>query len=128
MDIRPVRNDDDLTAALTEIDRLWDAPDGSPESDKLDVLATLVEAYERKHHPVGQADPVDLLHYAIEELGRSQAELARILGSRSRASEILNRKVPLNLKQIRAISETWHLPIAALAKPYRQEREAGRAA
>lgn len=124
MDIRPIRTDADLTEALREIDRLWGAPAGSPEGDRLDVLATLVEAFEQAQYPVPESDPVELLHYAIDEMGRSQAELAELLGSRSRASEILNRKRPLNLEQIRRIAEAWSLPIAALAKPYRLARDA----
>ena len=123
-DIRPIRTEADHVAALNEIERLWGAPLGSPEGDKLDVLATLVAAFEAEHHPVPDSDPVDLLHYAIEDMGRSQAELAELLGSRSRASEILNRKRHLTLDQIRAVSEAWGLPIAVLAAPYRLGREA----
>ncbi len=124
MDIRPIRTDADLTEALREIDRLWGAPAGSADGDRLDVLATLAEAYEQARHPVPESDPVEILHYAIDEMGRSQTELAELLGSRSRASEILNRKRPLNLEQIRRIAEAWSLPIAALAKPYRLARDA----
>ena len=124
MDIRPIRTNANLTEALREIDRLWGAPVGSADGDKLDVLATLVEAFERAQHSVPESDPVEILHYAIDEMGRSQAELAELLGSRSRASEILNRKRPLNLEQIRRIAEAWALPIAALAKPYRLARDA----
>jgi antitoxin component HigA of HigAB toxin-antitoxin module len=92
MDIRPIRNDRDHRAALAEIERLWGAPIGTPEGDKLDVFVTLVETYEERRWPIGtrrRFDPVDVLHYAIDELGHTQAELAAILGSRSRASEIL---------------------------------------
>lgn len=71
-----------------------------------------------------ESDPVEILHFAIDEMGRSQAELAELLGSRSRASEILNRKRPLSLEQIRRIAEAWRLPLATLAKPYRLERDA----
>lgn len=124
MDIKPIRSDADLTAALKEIERLWGAPVGSPEGDKLDVLATLVEAYENERYPIELSDPVDILHYAIEDLGRSQTELADLLGSRSRASEILNRKRHMSLDQIRAISEAWKLPIAILAAPYHLDRSA----
>jgi HTH-type transcriptional regulator / antitoxin HigA len=124
MDIRPIRTDEDHRAALEEIDRLWGAPRGTPEGDRIDILATLVEAYENEHHPVPDADPVEILHFAIEDLGRSQAELAELLGSRARASEILNRRRHLTLAQIRLISEAWHLPIGALAAPYRLDRTA----
>jgi HTH-type transcriptional regulator / antitoxin HigA len=124
MEIRPIRTEEDLKSALREIDRLWGASQGTPEGDKLDVLATLVEAYENEHHPVAPADPVEMLHFAIEDMGRSQAELAQLLGSRARASEILNRKRHLTLAQIRLISEAWRLPIEVLAAPYRLDRDA----
>ena len=124
MDIRPIRSDADHAEALAEIERLWGAPLGTPEGDKLDVLATLVEAYETAHFPVPSADPVEILHFAIEDMGRSQAELAELLGSRSRASEILNRRRYLTLDQIRLISEAWRLPISVLAVPYRLEEAA----
>ncbi|WP_371688503.1 type II toxin-antitoxin system HigA family antitoxin [Methylorubrum sp. Q1] len=83
---------------MREIDRLWGVPVGTPEGDKLDVLAPLAEAYERAQHPVPESDPTELLHFAIDETGRAQAELAELLGSRSRASGILNRKRPLSLE------------------------------
>ncbi|HEV2574371.1 MAG TPA: transcriptional regulator [Beijerinckiaceae bacterium] len=126
-DIHPIRSDDDLASAIAEIDSLWDAPAGSPERDRLDVLSILVEAYESRFHPVPEADPIEILLFAIEDMGHSQAELGEVLGSRSRASEVLNRKRALNLDMIRRISEAWHIPIAALAKPYPvlPERELG---
>jgi HTH-type transcriptional regulator/antitoxin HigA len=95
MQVRPIRNDDDHRAALAEIDKVWGAPEGSREGDRLDVLLALVEAYEARRWPIavtGRFDPVDVLNYAIDELGHTQAELGTILGSRSRASEILSRR------------------------------------
>ncbi|HEV2541565.1 MAG TPA: XRE family transcriptional regulator [Methylobacterium sp.] len=120
MDVRAIRNDDDLTWALREIEPYFDRePEiGTPEAERFDVLTALIEAYESRHHPIPESDPIELLHYAIEHLGRSQAELAELLGSRSRASEILGRKRGMTLEQIRAISEAWKIPIAALAQPY----------
>jgi HTH-type transcriptional regulator/antitoxin HigA len=118
MDIRPIRNDEDHSAALREVEGLWGAAEGTPEGDKLDVLATLIEAYENRSYPVPDADPVDILHFAIEDMGRSQAELAALLGSRARASEVLNRKRRLTVEMIAKISEAWRIPVEALAKPY----------
>lgn len=117
-----IRTDDDLTTALKRIEALWGSPSGTPDGDELDALATLVDAYESKRYLVKPSDPVDMLHFAIEDMGRSQADLATILGSRSRASEILNRKRHLTLEQIRAISAAWNLPIALLAAPYELAR------
>ena len=120
MEIRPIRNDDDHAAALREIERLWGAAEGSEDGDKLDILATLVEKYEEARWPSDDAsDPIDLLHYAIDELGHSQAELAELLGSRSRASEVLGRRRALSVEMIRKISETWKIPADLLIKPSR---------
>ena len=122
MDIRPIRTDDDHRRALAEIEKLWGAADGTPEGDKLDVLVTLVEVYEEQRWPFKSRrrfDPVDVLHFAIDELGHTQAELARILGSRSRASEILSRRRPLTLEMIQKITARWKIPAELLIQPYR---------
>src|ERR1700687_143329 len=95
MEIRPIRTDEDHRAALAEIEACWGAPEGAEAGDKLDVLLALVETYEAKRWPIevdDSFDPVDVLAYAIEELGHTQAELADLLESRSRASEILSRR------------------------------------
>ncbi len=122
MQIRPIRTDRDHRAALAEIEKLWGAPIGTPEGDKFDVLVTLVETYEERRWPLKSRrrfDPVDVLHYAIEELGHSQAELADILGSRSRASEVLARRRPLTLEMIQKITASWKIPADLLVQPYR---------
>ncbi len=124
MDIRPIRTDEDYRAALTEIEACWGAPEGSEAGDELDVLVALVESYEARRWPVESQekfDPVDVLHYAIEELGHTQAEL---LGSRSRASEILARRRALTVEMIHRISETWKIPADLLVRPYRIESAA----
>jgi HTH-type transcriptional regulator/antitoxin HigA len=94
MDICPIRTDEDHRAALAAIDACWGAPEGTEEGDKLDVLTALVEIYEAKRWPIevsASFDPIDVLHYELAELGHTQTELAELLGSRSRASEILAR-------------------------------------
>ncbi len=119
-DIRPIRTPDDNAAALAEIAAFDDATyaPGTSASDRLDVLVTLVMAYEAKHAAVPDADPVSVLHFAIEDMGRSQAELAVLLGSASRASEVLNRKRALTLDMIRTISDAWRIPRDALTDAY----------
>jgi HTH-type transcriptional regulator/antitoxin HigA len=120
MEIHPIRNDDDHAAAIREIEKLWGAAPGTDARDKLDILATLVEKYEEHRWPnIDVSDPIDLLNYAIEELGHSQAELAELLGSRSRASELLNRRRPLTVEMIHRISEAWKIPADLLVKPSR---------
>lgn len=121
MDIRPIRSDPDHKAALAEIDRLWGAKTGTEDGDKLDILLTLVEKYEETRWPIEEPDwdPVDVLQYAIDEMGHSQAELSHILNSRSRASEILSRDRSLTLEMIRSISDAWKIPASLLIKAYR---------
>jgi antitoxin component HigA of HigAB toxin-antitoxin module len=121
VDIQPIRNDEDHRAALAEIERLWGAPAGTDEGDKLDILTVLVEKYEENRWPIEEPDwdPVDVLHYAIDELGHTQAELAELLGSRSRASEILARQRALTVAMIRTISENWKIPAQLLIRPPR---------
>ncbi len=122
MDVRPLRTDEDHRAALAEIEACWGAPEGTEEGDRLDLLLALVELYEARRWPIEadeNFDPVDALHYAIEEFGHTQAELAGLLGSRSRASEILSRRRPLTVGMIHKISEAWKIPADLLVRPYR---------
>lgn len=120
MDIRPIRNEKDHRAALAEIERLWNAEPGTDGGDKLDILATLVERYEDTRWPASKArnDPIDMLHFLIDECGHTQAELGDLLGSRSRASEILNRRRALTVEMIYKISKAWKVPAEILIKPY----------
>jgi HTH-type transcriptional regulator/antitoxin HigA len=127
MDIRPIRTDEDHRAALAAIEACWGAPEGSAEGDKLEVLVALVESYEARRWPIEDAerfDPIDVLRYAIDELGHSQAELADLLGSRSRASEVLARRRALTVDMIHKIGEAWKLPADLLVRPYAIESAA----
>ncbi len=117
MDIRPIRNDDDLCAAIKEIDRLWGAALGSDDGDKLDVLATLVDAYERDHFPVQPSTPLDVLLYAVGDMGYTQAELAGVVGSRSLASQLLSGRRRISLDVAQKISTAWNIPIQLLVMP-----------
>src|SRR6476659_2360701 len=122
MNIRPIRTDKDHRAALAEIEKFWGASSGTAEGDRLDILVTLVETYEERRWPLKSRrrfDPVDVLLYAIEEFGHSQVELADILGSRSRSSEVLARRRPLTLDMIHKINARWRTPADLLVQPYR---------
>lgn len=119
-DIRAIRTEDDYDWALAEIEQYFDnepAP-GTAESDRFDILSTLIEAYEATHWVIEPADPVDAIKYTMELAGFTQAELAKLLGSRSRASEILKRKRPLTLSMVNKLHEEWHIPAEALIRPY----------
>jgi len=127
MEFRPIRTDEDHRAALAEIDAHWGATEGTDEGDRLDVLLALVEIYEAKRWPIEideSFDPVDVLNYAIDELGHSQAELGELLESRSRASEILSRRRALTVDMIHKISDAWKMPADLLVRPYKLERAA----
>ena len=114
MEIRPIRTDKDHQDALVEIDRLWGASIGSVDGDRLDVLATLVERYETTRWPMQSQPPVAVLKFMMEQNGHTQTDLANLLGSRSRASEILNGKRDLSLDNIRRLAKAWRIPAGAL--------------
>jgi len=119
MPIHRIRDEASHREALREIERLWNAAPGTEERETVGVLADLVELYESRHHRVPDADPIEVLEFAISDMGRSQKELGIVLGSSSRASEVMNRRRALTIDMIDKISRAWHIPVAALAKPYR---------
>lgn len=123
MDIKPIKTDDDHNAALAEVEALWGAADGTPEGDRLDVLITLIEAYEEKRWPVEDMDPVEAIEAAMQHDGHTQADLAVLIG-KSRATEILKRQRALTLPMIRRISSEWHVPERLLVKAYQVGRAA----
>jgi HTH-type transcriptional regulator/antitoxin HigA len=114
MEIRPIRSEADHDAALAEIERLFHAEPGTDDGDKVEVLVALVDAYERRTYPIPHVPPLDVLKFMMEQNDRTQADLAHLLGSRSRASEILNGKRELTLEQIRLLAREWRIPAAAL--------------
>jgi len=123
MELRPIYTDDDHRAALKAIDELWNAEPGTDDGDKLELLAILVEHYERTRWPTDTShiDPINLLNYLITDGGHTQSELSDLLGSKSRASEVLRRKRALTLEMIRKISSAWKVPADLLIGQYRLE-------
>lgn len=119
-ELRPIRTDLDLDMALKEIETYFHSPPlaGTPEGDRFDILAALIEAYESRHWPVGNVDPVDFIRETMALRGLSQRDLAAVLGSPSRASEILARRRPLTLAMIQRLIAEWGLPAEALVRPY----------
>src|SRR5216683_7875099 len=117
--VKPVRTKKDHEAALAEIERLWGAKRGTPEGDRLDVLMTLVDAYERRRWPDRDLDPVEAIEARMENSGRTRKDLERIVGSSGRASEILNRKRHLTLAMIWRLVEEWKMPAELLIRPYK---------
>lgn len=114
MTIRPIHTRADHAAALARIEALWDARPGTPQHDELEVLAIVVAAYEDKRWPILPPDPVDAIKFHMEQNGLRQKDLADVLGSSSRASEILHRRRPLTVEMIRAVHKAWTIPLASL--------------
>ncbi len=105
MYIHPIRNDRDHARALREIEKLWGAHAGSPEAEKLEVLVTLVDAYEAKHHPIEPPDPIEAIRFRMEQEGLTRADLEKLIGSRARVSEVLSGRRPLTLAMIRRLRD-----------------------
>jgi len=123
MDIRPIKTETDYEAALQTIDQLMDAELGTPEGDQLDVLVTLVEAYEAKHYPIAAPDPVAAIVHHMEALGLTPKELEPMLGKRDRVTEILERKRPLTLNMIRKLVKGLRIPSDVLIQPYEIQKK-----
>lgn len=119
--IRMIRSDEDHRAALAAIELLWDAAPGTEAYDRLDLLTTLVEAYEAKRWPVTELDPIEAIQTAIESGEHDRRELASLIGA-NRVSEVLARHRALSLSMIRKIEAAWHLPAAVLIREYQLER------
>lgn len=117
MKVTPIKNEAVYTAALAEIDRLMDAVPDTPRGDRLDVLVTLVEAYEREHWSIEPPDPIDAIKVRMEQRGVSRRELEALLGGRNRVSEVLNRKRPLTIDMIRRLHRGLDIPAESLIQP-----------
>jgi HTH-type transcriptional regulator/antitoxin HigA len=118
MNIKPVKTKKDHAAALKRIETLMTAKPGTTAGDELDILVTLVEAYEAKHIPIGDPDPVAAIRHRMEAMGMDRKDLEPILGSRSRVSEILNRKRKLSIEMIRNLHSQMGIPASALIRDY----------
>ncbi len=119
MNIKPIKTTADYEAALKEIERLFEAEPGTPQGDRLEVLTTLVEAYEDRHFAIPAPDPIEAIQYFMESRDLSRRDLEPYLGSRARVSEILNRRRPLSLEMIRELNQGLGIPAEVLIKPYR---------
>jgi HTH-type transcriptional regulator/antitoxin HigA len=123
-DLKPIRTEKDYEAALGEMRKLWGKKLGTPEGDRLDILATLVVAYEDEHYPMDPPDPIEAIKFRMEQMGLTRKDLAEILGSRTRASEILNRKRGLSLAMIRRLHDKLDIAPEVLIRPKRRTKAA----
>lgn len=124
MELHPIRNKREHAAALKEVAALWNARKGSPEEDRLLVLALLIEAYEREHFPIPAPDPVDLLLHVMEARELARKDLEPYIGSRARVAEVLNRVRPLTIEMIRRLCDGLGLPADVLIQAYKLRKAA----
>jgi len=122
MEIKPIRSDADHERALLEIQRLWGAKEGTADGDKLDVLVTLVDAYENEHFPMDPPDPIEAIRFRLEQQGLDTRALVGVIGGRSRVYEVMNGKRALSLEMIRRLHERFGIPAEVLIRPVRAKR------
>jgi HTH-type transcriptional regulator / antitoxin HigA len=119
-DLKPIRTEADYEAALAEVERLWGAPATSPEGDRLDVLATLIDAYESEHFPMDPPDPIEAIKFRMEQQGLSRKDLQGLIGTRTRVAEVLNRRRSLSINMIRRLHERLGISADVLIRPTRR--------
>lgn len=118
MTLKPIKTKKDYQDALVRLDKIFDAKPGSAEGDELEILGILVDNYEKIHYPIDFPDPIEAIKFRMEQLGYSQSDLATIIGLKSRASEILNRKRKLTLDMIRNLHDALNIPTDVLIQCY----------
>ncbi len=123
-ELKPIRSTADYEAALAEIERLWGAKGGTPKGDRLDILATLTDAYEAARFPIDQPGPIDAIKFRMEQLGLTRRDLEPLIGSRARVAEVLNRKRSLSIEMIRRLNDQLGIPAEILIQPSRRRKAA----
>ena len=114
MNIKPIRNDDELHAAFRRLEGIFQPEEGTAEADEMEVLVTLIEAYEYKHYPIGPPDPVDAIKFRMEQQGLTPHDLQAYIGTSGRVSEVLNRKRPLSLRMVKRLHDGLRIPYESL--------------
>ncbi len=114
MNIQPIKTELDYEQALSAVDKLWGAKEGTPEGNELDVFLVLIESYENKHYPIDPPDPVEAIKFRMEQMNLSRKDLEKYIGSRGRVSEVLNRRRNLSLNMIRNLHSQLHIPLESL--------------
>jgi HTH-type transcriptional regulator/antitoxin HigA len=120
--IKPIKTEADHAAALREIERLWGADEGTSEGDRLEVLTTLVEAYEQAHFPLDAPDPIEAIKFRLEQQGADKKTLVGVIGNRTRVYEVLRRDRALSLAMIRRLNQTLNIPAEVLIRPVRKRK------
>ena len=120
-DVKPIRTEKDYEAALAAVERLWGARGGTPNGDRLDVLATLIDAYEENHFPMDPPDPIEAIKFRMEQQGLTRRDLEPIIGTRARVVEVLNRKRALSIGMIRRLHAKLGISADVLIRPSRKD-------
>ena len=120
-EVKPIRSEADYEAALAEVERLWGAKAGTSEGDRLDVLATLIDAYEAEHHPLDPPDPIEAIKFRMEQQGLTRRDLEPIIGTRTRVAEVLNRRRGLSIGMIRRLHERLGISAEVLIRRSRRD-------
>jgi HTH-type transcriptional regulator/antitoxin HigA len=120
-DVKPIRNEANYDSAMEEVAGLWGAAGGTPEGDRLDVLATLIDAYEAKHHAMDAPDPIEAIKFRMEQQGMTRKDLEDIIGTRTRIAEVFNRKRGLSIDMIRRLHDRLGISAEVLIRPSRKE-------
>lgn len=123
-ELKPIRTEADYDAALAEVERLWGAKGDTPEGDRLDVLATLIEVYEEKHHPMDPPDPIEAIRFRMEQQGLTRRDLEPMIGPRNRVADVLNRKRGLSIDMIRQLHDHLGISAEVLIRPSRFDKVA----
>ncbi|MFY7732354.1 MAG: helix-turn-helix domain-containing protein [Bacteroidia bacterium] len=118
MTIKPIKTQQDYEDAMTRLETLFEAKKGTMQGDELEILTILIDKYEQENFPIELPDPVEAIKFRMEQLGLTQSDLAQVVGQKSRASEILNRKRKLSLDMIRQLHNNWHIPTEVLVQAY----------
>jgi HTH-type transcriptional regulator/antitoxin HigA len=118
MTVKPIKTKKDYDQAMVRLEAIFDSKEGTLEGDELEVLSILIEKYEDKHFPIGLPDPIEAIKFRMEQLDYSQIDLAKVVGLKSRASEILNKKRKLSLDMIRRLHDKLNIPTDVLIQPY----------
>jgi len=123
-DLKPIRTKADYKAALAEVERLWGARSGTPKGDRLDVLATLIDAYEAQHYPMDPPDPIDAIQFRMEQQGLTRKDLEPLIGTRARVAEVMTRKRSLSIDMIRRLHERLGISAEVPIRPTRDNEAA----
>lgn len=118
MTIKPIKTEKDYQDALKRLDILFDAKKGTSEGDELEILSILIDKYENEKFPIGFPDPIEAIKFRMEQMGYNQNDLAKVVGLKSRASEILNKKRKLTLEMIRQLHDFLKIPTEVLIQAY----------